>query len=224
MKILLVEDNTRLVENISKILKINNYIVDAVTTGKSALIEVKVNEYDLVILDWMLPDIEGVDICKEIRSLGFTMPIMMLTAKTQLKDRVDGLNAGADDYLAKPFEVAELLARIRALLRREYRNELENKVKLGDLEIDQNKYTVARSGKPIQLSAKEFSLLDYLVKNKDRVLTRTEIYEHVWDSRVENMSNVVDVYIRLLRKKIDLNYPKKLIKTIKNVGYQICEN
>jgi DNA-binding response OmpR family regulator len=224
MKILLVEDNIRLAETIEKILVTDHFLVDKVVNGKAAVLEAEVNEYDLVILDWMLPDIEGIDVCRQIREKKLTMPILLLTAKSQLEDKVEGLNAGADDYLTKPFEVLELLARVRALLRRQYRESISEISQIADLEVDHNKYQVSRAGKKIELSAKEFSLLDFLVRNKSKAVSRTEILEHVWESNTDSMSNVVDVYIRMLRRKIDDDYPIKLIKTVKNIGYQLCEN
>ena len=176
-------------------------------------------DYDLIILDVMLPKIDGVEICRQLRSKSNKTPILMLTARSTLEDKVAGLDSGADDYLTKPFAFLELRSRIQALLRRS-RQEATPAIKLSDLELDPIKHKVTRAGKPIELTPKEFAVLEFLLRHKDEVVTRTMITEHVWDYNFEGMSNVVDVFMAALRRKIDKAAVTKLIHTIHGVGYK----
>ena len=196
----------------------NAYAVDIACDGEQALYQARVNEYDLVILDVMLPVKDGYTVCKELRSLEFRGPVLMLTARDAVDDRVNGLDAGADDYLVKPFDFKELLARIRALLRRPpaLRPEV---ILAADLTLNTANHEVARAGRPINLTAKEYSLLEFLMRNQDRILNREQIAEHVWDENFDAFSNVIDVYIRRLRNKIDAGFGRALIHTRRGEGY-----
>ncbi|MEI7579406.1 MAG: response regulator transcription factor [bacterium] len=222
MRILIIEDNKHLAANIAKILEQKTFAVDVANLGEVGLKLAKQIEYDLIILDLMLPDLDGMTICQKLRAQESTAAILMLTANSQLDDKIAGLNAGADDYLTKPFEIAELMARVQALLRRSKHEFVEEKLIIADLSINTLSHQVERAGKIIELTHKEFSLLEYLARNSDRVVNREEILEHVWDQNANYFSNNVDVYIRHLRKKIDDNFEVKLIKTIKNIGYRLC--
>lgn len=220
MKILLVEDQSKVASFIVKGLKENSYAVDHAGTGKEAVSLQALYEYDLILLDLNLPDTTGVKLCSVWRSQGIETPVIMLTARSQTSDKVEGLDAGADDYICKPFDFGELLARIRVQLRRKG-NELSNVLELEDLKVDLLKREVYRSGQKIDLTAKEFSLLEYLLENKGRVITRTSIIEHVWDMHFDSDTNIVDVFIRYLRKKIDDGHERKLIQTKRGRGYFI---
>lgn len=222
MRILLIEDEARLAKVIKQGLTESGFAVDQALDGEEGLYLGETESYDIIILDLALPKIDGLTICKELRKKNITTPILMLTAKTRIEDRVLGLNTGADDYLTKPFEFIELKARIQALLRRSHR-QLENIIKIDDLEVDMLKHLVKRDGKIIFLTPKEFAILEYLLRHKDDVITRTQITEHTWDYNFDSLSNVVDVFIATLRKKIDKGFKKKLIHTIHGVGYQISE-
>ncbi len=180
------------------------------------------SEYDLIILDILLPKKNGFEVLKSLRANGIQTPILILTAKGSIDDKVEGLNSGADDYLTKPFAFAELIARIRSLLRRTS-SEKSNIIKVADLELDIVKHIAKRGEKIIELTAREYSLLEYFMRNKGRVLARTMIAEHIWDYHFDTGSNIIDVYVRRLRKKIDEGFPKKLIHTIRGVGYIIKE-
>jgi DNA-binding response OmpR family regulator len=202
MRILLVEDEIKIANFIERGLKEENYVVDVATDGEKAMFLAEINPYDLIILDVMLPHIDGITICRELRKKKINVPILMLTAKNQVRDKVLGLNSGADDYLAKPFDFEELSARIGALLRRN-RDDKTGILKIGDLELDQLRHNVKRAGKEIQLSSKEFALLEYLMLNANHVVTRTTISEHVWHEDFDSFTNVIDVFISFLRNKID---------------------
>jgi DNA-binding response OmpR family regulator len=218
MRILVVEDQPKMASFIKKGLNAQGYIVDVSETGMGAEILVAENPYDLIILDVNLPDQNGMDTARHIRKDGFTGPILMLTALSSTKDKIHGLDAGADDYLTKPFDFDELLARVRALLRRNTGNE-NSKLKFADIELDLVLRKVVRSSVEINLTTREFSLLEYFMRHPNRPLTRVEISEHVWDVNFDTNTNVIDVYINMLRKKIDTPFPKKLVHTMVGFGY-----
>ncbi|MBI2596740.1 response regulator transcription factor [Candidatus Daviesbacteria bacterium] len=220
MRILLIEDEKRLTDVIKKGFIESGFAVDQAFDGEEGLYLAEFESYDAVILDLMLPKIDGTSICKQLRDKKITTPILMLTAKTQLEDKITGLNVGADDYLTKPFEFAELKARINALLRRKYQ-QLENTIVIDDLEIDPIKRIVKRGNKIISLTPREFSILELLTRHKDQPITRTQIMEHTWDYNFDSLSNVVDVFIATLRKKVDNGHQKKLIHTVHGVGYKL---
>lgn len=197
-----------------------HYTVEVAYDGEEALEKAEVNNYDLVILDVMIPKIDGVEVCKKLRENKIDTPIIMLTAKDTTEDRIRGLDAGADDYLVKPFSFGELVARIRALLRRE-KTVKSTKLQIDDLTLDPATHEVYRGDKEIQLSSKEYRLLDYMMRRPGHVCTRTMIGEHIWGYNFTDDSNVIDVYISYLRRKIDSGFKTKLIHTIRDVGYKI---
>lgn len=218
MKILVAEDEKNISDYIKKGLEEAGYIVDSATDGEEAEYLASINTYDLILLDIMIPKLDGIEVCKLLRKNKINSYIIMLTAKDKTSDKVLGLDAGADDYMTKPFAFAELLARIRAVLRRGS-EEKESVLKFKDLEMDLVTRQVIRQGKNIELTAKEFSLLEYFLRNKNQVLTRTMIAEHVWEIDFITDTNVIDVYVNHLRKKIDKDYEDKLIHTSRGVGY-----
>jgi DNA-binding response OmpR family regulator len=220
MRILVVEDDRKIAGFIERGLKEERYIVDVARNGEQAIVLAQSLNFDLILLDIILPDIDGVEVCRELRKTKSTVPIFMITAKDLVSDKVKGLDAGADDYLTKPFAFEELLARIRALLRRK-NGRSENILTIGDLELDQIAHRVSRAGKEIELTGKEYALLEYLMLNADRIVTRTMISEHVWHENFDTFTNVIDVYIGYLRKKIDRGWDKKLIQTIRGMGYRM---
>lgn len=222
MYILVVEDEKKVVGFLKKGLQEEHYTVDAAYDGEEALLLAEMNQYDLIILDIMLPKKDGMEVLKELRTRRISTPILMLTAKDSLQDKVQGLDSGADDYLTKPFAFAELLARIRALLRRG-KPESEVKLTAADLELDPVTHKVQRAGNPIELTNKEYALLEYFLRNKGQVLTRSLISEHVWGYRFDTGTNIVDVYVNYLRNKIDHGFDKKLIHTVRGVGYVLKE-
>jgi DNA-binding response OmpR family regulator len=219
MRVLVVEDQRKMARFIQQGLGEAGYSVDLAETGQSAEMMAAENEYDLVILDVMLPDQNGLDTARHLRNDGFEKPILMLTALSGTKDKVAGLDSGADDYLPKPFEFDELLARVRALLRRQTAGGVGAVLRFEDLEMDLVKRKARRAGQELTLTQKEFALLEYFLRNPERPLTRTSIAEHVWDARFDSDSNVIDVYINMLRKKVDHPFPTKLIHTVVGVGY-----
>lgn len=223
MRILLVEDEPKISTYVKRGLEEAGYAVDAVFTGRDALDWAIATAYDLIILDILLPEIDGLSVCRELRSKKNSTPILMLTARDTVDDRVIGLDAGADDYLVKPFAIKELLARVRALARRANEAPKSPLLTLANLTLDPAARRVMRAGKLIDLPAKEFSILEYLLRNADRVLTRTMIAEHIWSYDSYNQSNVVDVYIRNLRRKVDDSFEPKLIHTLRGVGYRLSE-
>ncbi len=223
MKILLVEDEIGIANFIAEGLIMENYLVDISYEGRSAIDNAIINEYDLILLDLMLPDIDGIEVCQEIRNNNVSTPIMMLTAKNTTDDKVMGLDIGADDYLTKPFELDELLARIRALLRRGQKKYTGNVIKIANLSLDTKTHDVVRGKQKIELSNKEYKLLEYMMRNSNEVLSRQQILEHVWDTDIDPFSNTVEVHIRFLRQKIDQIFSRKLIKTIRGAGYKISE-
>lgn len=222
MKILIVEDEKRIAANIASYFTANNLLCDLVYTGQEALESSEITTYDLVILDWMLPDLSGIEVCKKLRTKDNKTPILMLTARGELDDKIQGFDAGVDDYLVKPFLMEELLARTKTLIRRTMTNTANPVIKVADLVIDTNTSTVKREGVVIELAPKEFALLEYMALNACKTLNRSDVLEHVWGDQVDPFSNTVDVHIRYLRLKIDDGHKKKLIKTVKNKGYMLC--
>ena len=220
MRILVVEDENDLADVIKKGLEEEGFVVDTASDGQQAVNFAWDNEYDIIILDLMLPVKNGMDALKEIREYGINTAIIILTAKDMVEDKIKGLNSGADDYLTKPFAFGELVARVRALLRRGI-EENNNQLKTGDLVIDTVNHEVFRRGTEISLTVKEYAVLEYLTRNRGQVLSRTQIEEHVWEYRYGNTSNIVDVYIRYLRQKIDNDFEPKLIETVHGRGYRI---
>jgi len=223
MRMLVVEDEHKIANAIKQGLEQERYAVDVAYDGDEGLNTALTDEYDLIVLDRMLPgDVDGIDICRELRIKQVHTPILMLTAKDQIRDRVSGLDAGADDYLVKPFSFEELLARIRALLRRPPEG-LSAELTLADLSLDTITYTVKRAGKTIALSSKEFALLEYLLRNQGRVLSKANIITHVWDFDADILPNTVEAYIGYLRTKIDRPFADKpaLIHTVRGFGYKI---
>jgi heavy metal response regulator len=218
MRILVIEDEKKVANFIKKGLEEEHYAVDTAFDGEEGLYMTDVNEYDLLVLDLMIPKIEGLEVLRRIRRNKNNVPILVLTAKNTVEDVVKGLDAGCDDYLTKPFAFLELLARIRALLRRE-KTEKEPLMKIGDLTLSPVTHKVMRQGKEIELTSKEYALLEYFMRNPDRILTRTMISEHVWDYHFDSTTNVVDVYVNYLRKKVDKDFEPKLIHTIRGIGY-----
>ena len=220
MRILVVEDERAAATMLAKGLREHAYAVDVAPDGDAALEQVSINDYDLILLDLMLPRTNGVDVCRRLRADGSTVPILMLTARGGLEERVEGLDAGADDYLAKPYHFPELLARIRALLRRG--PALAAAVlTVEDLAIDSRSRSAERAGRPIQLTSKEFALLEFLARRRGEVVGRAEIAEHVWDDSFDPMSNLIEVYIQRLRRKIDDGHAVKLIRTRRGAGYTL---
>lgn len=220
MRILLVEDERRVASFIARTLKENAYAVDVVDTGEKGLEMAKEINYDAIILDVRLPGISGVEACRELRRRGAETPIMMLTARTFVEQRVEGLDAGADDYLTKPFVLAEFLARVRALIRRGF-HKGNARLRYDDLELDRHRRRANRGKAIIPLTSKEFALLEHLLLHADDLVTRGEILEHVWDSHLDGGSNLVDVYMNRLRQKVDQNGFAKLIHTVRGVGYRL---
>jgi len=218
MRILLVEDDPGVSGFIMKGLTEERYAVDLATDGEEGFFMGDTIAYDLIILDVMLPKLDGMAVCRRLRAKGKGIPILLLTAKDAIEDRVLGLDMGADDYLTKPFAFPELLARIRSLLRRGG-SQPTTRLKVGDLELDPVAHQVWRRGQEVTLTNKEYMILEYLLRNENRVLTRSAIIEHVWDIQYDNLTNIVDVHIRSLRAKIDRDFPPSLIHTVRGVGY-----
>jgi DNA-binding response OmpR family regulator len=218
MRLLLVEDDARIARFVAKGLREQAYAVDVASTGDDALYQAAINTYDLVILDVMIPGRDGFAVCRELRKTGQRMPILMLTARDAVEDRITGLDHGADDYLTKPFEFRELLARLRALLRRS--GELRPaKVIVADLVLDTAAQSASRAGRNITLTAKEYALLEFLARNAGRVVGRAEIAEHVWDETFDPFSNLIEVYVNRVRRKIDADSTKPLLQTRRGAGY-----
>lgn len=222
MRILVVEDEHRIAQAIKKGLEHDLYAVDVVFSGTAGYDMASTEEYDLIILDRLLPEMDGIEICAKLRKQNIHTPILMLTAKGQIMDKVEGLNSGADDYMTKPFAFAELLARVKALTRRQ-KSEVHTVLSVVDLTLDTTTYEVKRQGKPLQLSNKEFSLLEYFMRNPNIVLTKDQIIGHVWNYDADILPNTVEVYIRNLRNKIDAPFKnmKPLISTVRGFGYKI---
>jgi DNA-binding response OmpR family regulator len=218
LRILLVEDEPDAARMLAKGLREQTYAVDLAPDGETALEQAYVNEYDLIVLDVMLPRAGGFEVCRQLRSNGSTTPILMLTARDEVENRIEGLDAGADDYLVKPFHFRELLARVRALLRRSpsLRPDVIN---IADLSVDARSQQVRRAGAVLELTAKEYALLEYLARRAGEVVTRSDIAEHVWDENFDPFSNLIEVYIQRLRRKIDEGHTIKLIHTRRGAGY-----
>ena len=223
MRILVVEDEKDLNNIITKHLKKNNFSVDSVFNGEEALEYLDYGTYDLIILDIMLPKVNGYEVVKKLRENKNETAVFMLTARDSIDDKIKGLDLGADDYLIKPFDFGELLARIRALVRRKYGN-TSNTLEIDDLCIDIAKKTVVRGGKNIELTGKEYEVLEYLIQNKGHVLSRDKIRDSVWDYGYEGESNIIDVLIKNIRKKIDIGNSKQLIHTKRGLGYVLKED
>jgi len=223
MRILVVEDEKDLNNIITKHLKKNNFSVDSVFNGEEALEYLEYGTYDLIILDIMLPKLNGYEVIKKLRENKNETAVLMLTARDSIDDKIKGLDLGADDYLIKPFDFGELLARIRALVRRKYGN-TSNTMEIDDLCIDIAKKTVVRAGKNIELTGKEYEVLEYLIQNKGHVLSRDKIRDSVWDYGYEGESNIIDVLIKNIRKKIDVGNSKPLIHTKRGLGYVLKED
>ena len=222
MRVLLVEDEVRIADFITRGLSEQGFAVDAASDGNEALQWADVADFDLIVLDVMLPGRNGIEVCRSLRERGVRTPILMLTAMDAVEDRVRGLDSGADDYLVKPFAFAELVARLRALMRREPAT-LGSVIRVGDLKFDTTTLAVSRQDVAIELTAKERHLLEYLMRHPNQVLTRTMIAEHVWNYEFDNATNVIDVHIRNLRRKVDEAFPVKLIQTVRGAGYQISD-
>ncbi len=222
MRILLVEDNRRLSNSLKASLLDDGYAVDVAYDGVEGQELAEMTPYDIIILDIMLPRRDGIEVCRELRRQRIPAQILMLTARDAVEDRVKGLDSGADDYLIKPFALEELRARLRALLRRESADK-STLLQVGDLTLDPATHFVSRGGKPVELTSKEFALLEYLMRNPNRLVTREMAQDHVWSYDYDGASNVVDVYIRRLRRKIDEPFDVKLIETVRGVGYRIRE-
>lgn len=222
MRILMVEDNPKMQATLEKGLREQGYAVASYTSGREGEEAAILETFDLIILDVMLPERDGIDICRTIRRRGVKTPVLILTALSGTDDKVKGLDAGADDYLAKPFEFSEFHARVRALLRRGQAGEA-TRLEYGDLRIDLASRQVKRGDVDLRLTPKEFSLLEYFLRHPARVLSRTEIGEHVWDMNFDPFSNVIDVYVSMLRKKIDKGFDQSLIHTVVGTGYMLSD-
>lgn len=220
MRILLVEDEPTAAQMLAKGLREQSYAVDISHDGENALFQATVTDYDLILLDVNLPLKDGFTVCHELRAAGSTVPVLMLTARDAVQDRISGLDGGADDYLTKPFDFHELLARVRALLRRGQSLHAET-LAIADLQINTRSHEVTRGAHRIELTAKEYALLEYLARRAGALVTRTDIAEHVWDENFDPFSNLIEVYIQRLRRKIDDGYERKLIRTLRGEGYQL---
>ena len=219
MRVLVVEDEKRIADFLSRGLQSAGYAVDVVNCGTDAIERVHVTEYDLVVLDLGLPDVDGLQVLQKIKNRKTVSPVLILSARDSVDDKVKGLEQGADDYLVKPFAFVELLARARVLLRRG--QPTPEKLQVGDLSLDCIRRKVTRTNENIELAPKEFSILEYMMRNRGRPLSRTMIVEHVWDMDYDGLTNIVDVYIRHLRSKIDDRYPIKMIHTVRGIGYML---
>ena len=220
MRLLLVEDDERLSHSLARGLRGEGYAVDVAATGDDAVLQVGVYDYDLVILDVMLPGPDGVSVCRTLRGAGCWCPVLMLTARDGVADRIRGLDAGADDYLIKPFDFGELVARARALLRRGA-PERPAVIVAGDLEVDPATRSVMRAGRRVDLSAREFAVLEFLARRSGQVISRSELLEHVWDRNYEGSTNIIDVYVGYLRRKLENPFGRPLIRTVRGAGYVI---
>ena len=216
----MVDDQSEAAQVLAKGLREHSYAVDVAPDGEAALYLTSINDYDLILLDVMLPKRNGIEVCRSLRAGGSVIPILMLTARDAVPDRVQGLDAGADDYLTKPFDLHELLARIRALLRRGPELQPET-LQIADLVINTRAHRVWRLKRAIDLTAKEYALLDYLARNVDQVVGRAQIAEHVWDENFDPFSNLIEVYIQRLRRKIDEGHSHKLLRTLRGEGYML---
>jgi two-component system copper resistance phosphate regulon response regulator CusR len=219
MRILVIEDEKRIADFLSRGMESAGYAVDVAHDGRTGLSLSHTTSYDLIVLDLMLPDMDGLEVLEKIRNRKVSPPVLILSARNAVDDRVKGLELGADDYLVKPFAFVELLARVRALLRRG--QPTPERLQVGDLVLDCIRRKVTRSGQPVELAPKEFSILEYMMRNPGRPLSRTMIVEHVWDMDYDGLTNIVDVYIRHLRSKIDEGWSNRLIHTVRGIGYML---
>jgi two-component system copper resistance phosphate regulon response regulator CusR len=222
MRILIIEDERKMAEMVSRGLRAERYAVDVAADGDTGWALAVANDYDLIVLDLGLPGMDGGQLLRRVRERNTRVPVLVLTARDAMASKVESFEAGADDYLTKPFAFAELVVRVKALLRRGPANQ-GGVVQVADLEINRLRQQVSRSGQRIDLTPKEYALLDYLATHKGRVLSRTMIVEHVWDQSFEGLTNIVDVYVRHLRAKVDDPYPVKLIRTVRGAGYRITD-
>ena len=221
MRILLIEDNPRISGFVARGLKEESYAVDTAKDGEQGLLAAETHEYDVVILDLMLPKLSGLEVLAAMRAKGLAVPVLILTAKDEMKDKVTGLNAGADDYLTKPFGFEELLARVRALLRRKdgAGGKTPTMLTVCDLEMDLLKHKVKRGAKTLELTSREFALLEFFLRHPNQLVTRTMLSEHVWEQNFDSFSNVIDVHVARLRRKIDRDFSKELLTTVRGSGY-----
>ncbi|GJQ20316.1 MAG: DNA-binding response regulator [Bacteroidia bacterium] len=224
MRILIIEDEKRVAQFLRKGFSAEGFVVDIASDGERGSWLARTERYDAIILDLMLPRMGGIEVLRSIRQAKVSTPILILSAKSDLEDRLDGLNAGADDYLPKPFAFSEALARVRALVRRTSGSELGSILSVGDLEMDLLRRRVSRAGQEIPLTTKEFEVLEYLLRNKGRVISRVILTEHVWDMNFDSETNIVDVVINRLRRKIDDPFSEKLIHTVRGAGYMMKES
>jgi two-component system OmpR family response regulator len=218
VRLLLVEDDGKLANAVARGLRHEGYAIDQVADGDAALWQAAVYAYDAIVLDIMLPGPDGLEVCRVLRERECWAPVLMLTARGQVDDRIRGLDVGADDYLAKPFDFSELLARLRALLRR-VPAERPVRLEVGDVVVDPATHRVTRAGRPVVLTAREFAVLEYLARHPGQAVTRTTLLEHVWDQNYEGSTNIVDVYVGYLRKKVEQPFGTPLIRTIRGVGW-----
>ncbi len=223
MRLLLVEDEPDAARILAKGLREQGYAVDVAADGPTACYQAAMADYDAMLLDVMLPGQDGFAVCRQLRAEGLTVPVLMLTARDAVDDRVTGLDSGADDYLEKPFDFRELLARVRALLRRGGRPPLPDRLVVGDVEVDTRARRAFRAGRELPLTAREFALLEYLARRAGAVVGRAEISEHVWDESYDPLSNVIDVYVQRLRRKLDVRGRASLIRTRRGEGYQLVD-
>lgn len=222
MKILIVDDEEKLADTLARGLRLKGYTTDVLYDGKSALTRISVHskDYDLVILDLMLPFVSGDEICKTVRARGVTVPILILTARHEVENKVDLLLSGADDYMVKPFSFEELAARVHVILRRPVET-LQQKVSVGGIELNATLRTVTRDGNPLSLTLKEFSILEYLMRHPNEVVNREDLLSHLWDYNYDSFSNVVDVHVKNLRKKLDTKNSPSILETVRGVGYRL---
>jgi two-component system, OmpR family, response regulator len=220
MRLLLVEDDAKLAQAVGRGLRHEGYAVDVVGDGDAAVLQSAVWDYDAIVLDVMLPHRDGFEVCGALRERDCWAPILMLTARGRVDDRIRGLDVGADDYLVKPFDFGELLARVRALVRRAPERR-PARLEVGDLVVDPSTHAVARAGVPVALTAREFAVLEYLARHPGEAITRATLLDHVWDENFEGSTNVVDVYVGYLRKKLEQPFDRPLIRTIRGVGYAL---
>ncbi len=223
MRILIVEDDRHILTTLARALTEQHYSVDTATNGEDGAYLGKTNDYDLIILDLMIPRKDGMTVCRELRAEKIMSPILMLTALDSVSSKIEGLDLGADDYMTKPFHIGELLARVRSLVRRRT-DQKSTEMQVGDLILDTATRRVTRCGVPISLSAKEFALLEYLMLNAGKALTREMISEHVWDMNFDPQSNVIDSFVRFLRQKVDKDFDRPYIHTVRGVGYRCSED
>ena len=221
MRILLVEDEPDAARIVAKGLREHAYAVDVAADGETACYQAEIADYDAIVLDLLLPKQDGLSVCRQLRQAGAAVPILMLTARDAVESRIEGLDSGADDYLTKPFDFGELLARLRALVRRGARAPLPDLLRIADLELDTRAHRVSKSGRKVTLTAREYALLEYLARRAGQVVGRADIAEHVWDENYDPFSNVIEVYVRRLRAKLDGPGEESIIRTRRGEGYEL---